>query len=244
MSALPGTTGRRRIYLMRHGHVDYFSEVVQKTMNLEGVPLTELGREQAIASGQALSHVVFNRVLNSGLPRTTETTRLVLAQQAQAYPEPACEPGLKEIASGTPMDVSSREEIAAMFTYYMDIAAEPDAVFLEGGERFTDAYARATQNITKLLAEPGWHTALIVAHEGINRLILGWMTGNGLKAIQSFEQDLACINILDFDMVPKENGEVGTDIQRKIIKAVNLTPYNFIKHDMNLTSLEFLFSEI
>ncbi|MCK9991630.1 MAG: hypothetical protein Dbin4_00150, partial [Alphaproteobacteria bacterium] len=24
MRVLPGTTGRRRIYLMRHGHVDYF----------------------------------------------------------------------------------------------------------------------------------------------------------------------------------------------------------------------------
>ena len=37
MSALPGTTGRRRIYLMRHGHVDYFSEVVKKTMIDKGV---------------------------------------------------------------------------------------------------------------------------------------------------------------------------------------------------------------
>jgi probable phosphoglycerate mutase len=68
------------------------------------------------------------------------------------------------------------------------------------------------------------------------------MTGNGLNAIQAFEQDLACINILDFDLVPRADGSVGTEIARAMIKAVNLTPYNYTKHGMNLTSLEAIFA--
>ena len=32
MTALPGTTGRRRIYLMRHGHVDYFTKEVREAV--------------------------------------------------------------------------------------------------------------------------------------------------------------------------------------------------------------------
>jgi len=47
MSTLPGTTGRRRIYLMRHGHVDYFSDDVRRTGNIRDVPLTPLGRDEA-----------------------------------------------------------------------------------------------------------------------------------------------------------------------------------------------------
>jgi probable phosphoglycerate mutase len=87
---------------------------------------------------------------------------------------------------------------------------------------------------------------LIAAHEGINRLILGWAAlgakGSGLKAVQAFEQDPACINVVDFDMVPKADGGVGTEIQRAIIKAVNVTPYNYFKHGMNMTSLEAIFA--
>ena len=68
------------------------------------------------------------------------------------------------------------------------------------------------------------------------------MTGNGLSGVQAFEQDLACINVLDFDMVPREDGSVGTEIARALIKTVNVTPYNYTKHGMNMTSLEAIFA--
>lgn len=48
MSALPGTTGRRRIYLMRHGHVNYMTPAVQAG-GMRDVRLTALGREQVLA---------------------------------------------------------------------------------------------------------------------------------------------------------------------------------------------------
>ena len=81
-----------------------------------------------------------------------------------------------------------------------------------------------------------------MAHEGINRLILSWAAGTGLLATSAFEQDTGCINVIDFDMVPAEDGSPGLEIARTLIKAVNLTPYNFLKHGMNLTSLEAIFT--
>ena len=88
---------------------------------------------------------------------------------------------------------------------------------------------------------------LVAAHEGTNRLILGWAaTGcslnEGLKAVRAFEQDPACINVIDFDMVPAADGGIGTEIQRSLIKSVNVTPYNYVKHGMNMTSLEAIFA--
>lgn len=240
MSALPGTTGRRRIYLMRHGHVDYFSKQVLVDKRTDLVPLTPLGREQASASGAALAHVRFDRAVCSGLPRTRETAEHVMAANADAaHLALEADHGLEEIKGGV-QTAKSREELSARLTFEFDQAARPGATMF-GGEVFAEALARSQRAIEALLAQAGWHTALVVAHEGINRLLLGWMTGNGLSAIQSFEQDLACINILDFDLVPRADG-AGTEIARSIIKAVNLTPYNYTKHGMNLRSLEAIFA--
>ena len=241
MTALPGTTGRRRIYLMRHGHVDYFGREVRESGHTESVPLTPLGREQAAASGLALSHVRFDRALSSGLPRTRQTAELVLAANADAaHLTLETDRDLVEIKGSGLIRANSREELAARMAFEFDQAAQPGARMM-GGDVFAEVQARSVMALERLLAAPGWHTALVVAHEGVNRLLLSWMTGNGLSGVQAFEQDLACINVLDFDMVPREDGSVGTEIARRLIKAVNLTPYNYVKHGMNLSSLEAIF---
>lgn len=241
MSALPGTTGRRRIYLMRHGHVDYFAPEVAATGDTTQVPLTELGRAQARAAGKALAHVVFDRAICSGYPRTEETARAVLAELETPAPELEVEPRLVELHGGGFGHFNSGDDIAAVMTFAFDQAGEPGARMGPKGEAFAHAFERAVAAVTDLLGAPGWHTALVVAHEGINRLLLGWCTGNDLDAVQAFEQDPACINIIDVDMVPRA-GDEGTEIARRIIKAVNLTPYNYVKHGMNMTSLEAIFA--
>ncbi len=229
---------------MRHGHVDYFGREVRETGHTDLVPLTPLGREQARASGLALAHVRFDRALCSGLPRTQQTAELVLTASADAgHLTLEADRDLVEIKGGGRFNAKTREELAARMTFEFDQAAVPGARMM-GGDAFGDVQARSVGALTRLLAEPGWHTALVVAHEGVNRLLLSWMTGTGLSGVQAFEQDLACINVLDFDMVPREDGGVGTEIARRLIKAVNLTPYNYVKHGMNLTSLEAIFARV
>ncbi len=241
MSALPGTTGRRRIYLMRHGHVNYFSLQVRESGDTTGVPLTKLGQAQAKAAGQALAHVTFDRAVCSGYPRTEQTARGVLAELDTPAPDLEVDPRLVELHGGGFGPVLDQDDIAAVMTFAFDQAGEPDALMGPEGEAFKDALIRSVAAVKDLLAEPDWHTALVVAHEGINRLLLGWCTGNDLRAVQSFEQDPACINIIDMDLIPLE-GQEGTHIARKIIKAVNVTPYNYVKHGMNMTSLEAIFA--
>lgn len=71
---------------------------------------------------------------------------------------------------------------------------------------------------------------------------MSWASGAGLLAAPSFEQDTGCVNVIDFDMVLGADGKPGQEIERALIKAVNLTPYNYVKHGMNLTSLEAIFA--
>jgi phosphoserine phosphatase len=241
LSVLEGTTGRRRIFLMRHGHVDYFSEEVRRTRDIHNVPLTPLGRKQADAAGIALSHVPFDRAVCSGYPRTKETAERVLAHQANA-PALEIEPDFVEIHGGATGYVQSREEIAAKLAFSFEVAHEPGAKQLEGGESFAGVLERGSRGIKKLLAAPCWRQILVVAHEGINRVMLSWMAGAELRAVKAFEQDTACINVIDFDMVPANNGSLTPEIARIMLKSINFTPYNYVKHGMNMTSLESIFA--
>lgn len=193
---------------------------------------------EANAAGRALASITFERAICSGLPRARETVEIVLANLSNP-PALETDPDLVEIHGGRPQ-VVSRAELVATMVFHFAKAAEIGATMLEGGEAFASAQARAVAAIERLLGEPGWTQALVVAHEGINRLILSWAAGAGLAATHAFEQDTGCINVIDFDMVPAEDG--GTEIERALIKTVNLTPYNYVKHGMNLTSLEAIFS--
>jgi len=231
MRALPGTVSRRRLYLMRHGHVDYFAPKVRATGDIHSVSLTERGRSEAEAAGRALSHITFDRAVCSGLPRTCETAEIVLSCVKSA-PRLETDADLIELRGGTLPPVKSREELIAAMNSYFHRAHEPGASNHEGGEVFAAAQERAVRGVERLLEANDWHTALIVAHEGINRVLLSWACGAGLMAMSSFEQDTACINIIDFDL-----GGTG-GVRRALIKAINITPHNYLKHGMNLTSLE------
>ncbi len=240
MSALPGTTGRRRIYLMRHGFVDYTSKLVRESQDPTLARLTPVGREEAAAAGAALSEIHFDVAISSGLARTRETAEIVL----HGHPNP---PPLEddarfgELHSGHYINFASAEQLAATMTFQFEQAGEPGATFLEGGELFSDAMDRIEAGFHALLARPSWSSALVVAHEGVNRLALAWVLGAPLGACAGFEQDTGCVNIVDFDLVPAEQDH-RVRIERAVIKAVNLTPANYLKNGMNLRSLEAIFT--
>lgn len=228
-------TGRRRIFLMRHGHVDYFAPGVGDPRS---VLLTDEGRRQAQICRDALRHLSFDLAICSGLPRARDTAQIVLSAHGGALAL-IDEPGLEELKSGF-LQAASREELAARLAFCFDDAAEPGACFLPDGETFAAAQARIVNALGRLIARADWRTALVVAHEGVNRIILGWACGGGLASIGAFEQDLCCINVIDIDVTRGENlGEIV--IERAILKAVNLTPYDYAKGGLPRTSLEHLF---
>ncbi len=240
MSTLPGTTGRRRIYLMRHGFVDYTSEEVRTAADPTVAYLTEEGKAEARAAGAALHDVHFDLAICSGLKRTRQTAEIVLKHHKNP-PTLEVDTRIGEIRSGQYIDFDSAEQLAATMTFQFEQAGQPGATFLEGGEKFSDAMARIEQAFVDIIERPDWHTALIVAHEVVNRMVLCWAINAPLGSSAAFEQDTGCINIIDFDLVPEEiTSEVR--IERALIKAVNLTPLNYLKNGMNLRSLEAIFT--
>ena len=240
MKVLAGTTGRRRIYLMRHGFVDYTSPEVIRSQDPSLATLTERGEQEARDAGLALSEVAFDLAVCSGLKRTVQTAEIVLAERIETIALNVM-PEFEELRSGKYINFESPQQLAAVMTFQFEQAGEPGATFLEGGEKFSDAMIRINNGLQKLLGRPDWASCLLVAHEVVNRLIFASVLGAPLGASAGFEQDTGCINILDFDLVPEADGS-GVRIERAIIKAVNLTPANFLKNGMNLRSLEAIFT--
>ncbi len=100
-------------------------------------------------------------------------------------------------------------------------AAQPDSRFL-GGERFADFERRVVPAFTALVSDRSWRTLLIVAHGGVNRLLLNHVMNLPWQGTVSIEQDACCINIVDVDMD-------GDRVERYLVRGINITGYNLSK---------------
>ena len=222
---LAGTSHRRRVYLMRHGEVDYFGSNGQP-VDPRQLRLTESGRKQALAAGEVLANIMFDRVISSGLPRATET-----AQLASGCCEKSIDTieGFQEIRAGRLRELPEAE-IERRIAYAFDDAGESDSLFING-ERFFDFENRVFAAWHDVLTDHTWDQLLLVAHEGVNRAILAWAAGGGRESMMRFDQDAGCYNVIDIDT---HDGEVT----RSFIKSHNVTPYNLAKENMHLSNME------
>jgi probable phosphoglycerate mutase len=160
------------------------------------------------------------------MPRTAHTASLVLDGRMLAVRE---EPRLKEIRAGRLAAVppEQREEIISRA---YERAADPDASFI-GGESWADFQRRVLEVWHELMQAGDWANLLIVAHDAVNRIILSHVVGASLQGLRAFEQDPACINIIDVDVD-------GGNIERAFIRAANLTAYNLAAHANHHTVME------
>jgi probable phosphoglycerate mutase len=225
MTAGAAPRPRRRIYLVRHAEVSYFDAQGQP-LDPRQVPLTERGRQQAAAAGALLAEVSFDLAVCSGLPRTEETARQILHGRDLTL---HAEPRLQEIRGGRLREIPHQERERSI-AYAYDGAEQPGARFI-GGETWLDFAARVNPAWEQLIARDDWQNLLIVAHDAVNRLLLAQIIGCGLGGLKGFEQDPACINIIEADI------DAGT-LQRAFIRTLNLTPYDLIRPDQQLTVME------
>ena len=210
---------RRRLYLMRHAEVSYFSDD-GTPVNPAEVPLNEEGVAQAGAVADALRDIELDRVVTSGLPRTLETARIVAPEaDAEAWPE------LREIQGGRlseiPPDVLQQE-----FVYAFRGVIPNDARFLRG-ESIGELFDRVLPALERLVGDDGWHTALAVLHGGVNRALLSYALTGERMFLGHFEQAPACVNVLDLG----DGGEW-------IVRAVNVAPYDLLHLSHRQTTME------
>jgi len=224
---------RRRIYLFRHGDVSYVDEQGNRVADSTAVPLTPWGREQATLTGKALANIPFDRAVTSRFPRSVETTELILAGRGidiQPLEDFVEFQGNAEYRAA----LADLNELA----YAFRDAALPEAAYL-GGDRYQAVYDRVIGALENLIAEPEWETLALVAHGGINRLVIGWALDTGLTTFANLDQNTACVNVIDFDEHPETR-----QIVRKTLRALNVTVYDLVKEGNHLLSLEQIASRL
>ena len=222
---------RRRLYLMRHGSVSYFT-VDGKPVQPETVPLNALGVEQARVAGKLFADqaVLFDRVITSGLARTEQTARHVLSMTGQNL-LPQQQPSLQEIRGGRLASIAEKDLLHA-FTAVTDGLVDENAQFL-GGETVGGMLDRVIPEIDAIRADKTWDILLLVLHGGVNRAILSYLLTGQRRLLGAFEQSPACINVLDL-------GEEKLDV---VLRMVNLSPLDWLQPDNRQTTMEALFEQ-
>ena len=183
----------KRIYLIRHGQVAGAGGE-RRYLGQSDVKLDDQGYRQANAVGRWLRFQNISRLFCSDLSRTVATAAAI-GRVLDLPPEPRDD--LREINMGV-WDGLARREVAAR--YPEEVSRRNEDLMAHrppGGESFNDCGERVWRVLNEILAEPEAEMA-IVAHAGVNRLLLSRLLGMPRENMFRLLQQYGCINILSF----------------------------------------------
>jgi probable phosphoglycerate mutase len=178
------------IYLIRHGEIIQSSP--RRFVGKTDLPLTEHGREQIVGVAGQLAGRGVGRLLCSPLSRCVESAGIIGAALGVV---PETVPDLREIDLGA-WEGLTVDEVRERFPGRYEARGRNLAGFRPpGGESFADVQRRAWPAFEAATAEMDEPLA-IVAHGGVNRVLLCRILGMPLENLFRLEQHYACINIL------------------------------------------------
>ncbi len=185
---------RKRIYLVRHGQVAGYER--HPVYGHTDVPITEVGRLQMEHLAERLQLADIRAVYSSDLKRAVLGARIISRYHDvphHAYPDLremhfADWEGLTldEIHQGSPQDLERRKDDIVNFT--------PPG----GGESVGQLSGRVLPCVQEILKRHEGEDILIVAHGGVNRVILCHALGLDLAHLFNLHQDYGCLNIIDY----------------------------------------------
>lgn len=183
-----------RILLARHGETLWNVEGRHQGQTFD-IPLSEAGRNQALALGRRLEGVPIRRAVASPLLRARQTAELALGDRAGQL---TLDPRLVEISHGDWEGRLASEIQAEQPELRRAWRESPHRVRLPGGESFRDVAARAWPAFRDACLGAGpEEVVLIVTHDGVNRALLARILGLDLSRVWTFRQAATCLNLLE-----------------------------------------------
>ncbi|MEG1031389.1 MAG: histidine phosphatase family protein [Acinetobacter sp.] len=205
-----------RIYLVRHGHVNYFDQDHQP-INPKYALLSDIGIQQIQALAEITKEIQFDAMYSSTMPRSIQSAELL---NRQAIDIQSCDE-IREIRSGRLREVEVQHALR-MIKYAYCFQSQHFEKFIQG-ENWTDFETRILGWFESILLTPHkMQNILISSHDAVNRVLINWIYDHVGQDIYGQEQDYGCLNILDIEI---HKGQ----IRNKRIKLQNYTPYSPVK---------------
>ncbi|MCB8817281.1 alpha-ribazole phosphatase [Desulfosporosinus shakirovi] len=181
---------RKLIYLVRHGDIGLEKE--KRYIGQSDLPLSTLGREQAVLLKKIFSRVPIDNIYCSDLLRAQQTAEII-ASVHPIIPTTCAE--LRELHMGD-WEGKSFAEIKARYPEEFKERGEDIVNYsLPNGESFADCHKRVIPAFERL-TQSNERTILIVGHAGVNRVILCHILGMPLNKVFRLEQNYGCVNLI------------------------------------------------
>jgi probable phosphoglycerate mutase len=210
---LPSRGPGPRLVLVRHGETDWNRQ--GRFQGQIDIPLNANGWAQAEAAGRFLAPVCFQRAYTSSMARPRQTAEAILASHP-GVPLTSTS-GLVEIGHGL-WEGQLESEIAAGWPQLLaDWKSQPESVQMPEGETITAVSERSLacwQKIVRGLADD--ETALVVAHDAVNKTILCALLGLTPADIWAIKQGNGGVTVIDYP-----NGWQGNPV----VAALNHTTH-------------------
>jgi len=180
------------LYLVRHGAI--VRPAVKTFIGQVDAPLSEEGIEQASVLRAWLQPVNFARVISSDLRRSLNTARIIAAAYASSI---EMFQAFREISLGDWEGCTFREIEQRFPAEYAARGREMENWRPPGGESFADCRVRVMDVLREIL-DSAEGNILLVAHAGVNRLILCDALGVPVPRLHNIPQEYGCLNIIEF----------------------------------------------
>ena len=189
---------RTRLLLVRHGEITTSRE--WRYVGHLDVALTETGVEQMKRIGERLKNEQVDVLLSSDLQRTRKGAEII-GTMIGLKPQPNA--AFREINLGE-WEGLTRDEIVAQFPVDFEERSQNLPYFrIRNGESFADLQARVIRQIETVLEEFKGKNIALIAHGGVNRVIITHVLGMELNNLTRIDQAYGCLNIIDyFDGMP------------------------------------------
>ena len=208
---LPSRSAGPRLLLVRHGETDWNRQ--GRFQGQIDIPLNSNGQAQAEAAGRALAAVRINRAYTSSMARPRQTAEAILKPHP-GVPLTSTR-GLVEIGHGL-WEGRLESEIAEGWPQLLaDWKRAPETVEMPEGETIQQVWDRSLCCWNTIAASlDSDETALVVAHDAVNKTILCALLGLTPADIWAIKQGNGGITVIDYPQ--GANGPA-------LVAAMNLT---------------------
>lgn len=158
-----------KLFIVRHGETEF--NVQKRMQGRLDSPLTPRGINNAIALGEKLKTISFDRIYSSPSPRALKTAQIICGHSTVDI---LIEDELREMNLAD-WEGKSKEELEQLYPKEYDLFwNEPQIFQPDGGESFQQVQDRATAFINKLIEQNQEGEILIVTHSVVIKTLIAY----------------------------------------------------------------------